>query len=150
MVGRLIRPAERRDLDALLRIEDAAFPTDRLTRRDFAHALRSVTIDMGVAEENGVVTGYFQVHRRRGSTLGRLATIAVDPGAAGSGIGRALMEAAEQVAVDGGCDRLRLEVRADNGRAIGIYARAGYRSIGQEPDYYEDGCAAERFEKVLT
>jgi hypothetical protein len=44
---------------------------------------------------------------------------------------------------------LRLEVREDNLRAIGIYEKAGFRRIGRETDYYEDGAPALRFEKTL-
>ena len=48
-----------------------------------------------------------------------------------------------------GCDRLRLEVRADNEAAIGLYERRGYARFAETPDYYEDGEAAFRFEKAL-
>ena len=44
---------------------------------------------------------------------------------------------------------LRLEVREDNARAIHIYEQNGYRRIGREPDYYEDGATALRYEKTL-
>ena len=44
---------------------------------------------------------------------------------------------------------LRLEVREDNARAIRIYEQNGYRRIGREPDYYEDGATALRYEKTL-
>lgn len=147
--GLRIRPAEPRDLGALVRLEEAVFPTDRLTRRDFRHALRSATIDMLVAESGDAVAGYVQIHRRRGATLAHLATIAVEPDQHGGGVGRALADAAETVARAAGCDRLRLEVRADNARAIRLYEAAGYAGIGRVDDYYEDGSAARRFEKAL-
>ncbi len=44
---------------------------------------------------------------------------------------------------------LRLEVREDNSRAIRIYEKSGYRKIGREPGYYEDGATALRYEKTL-
>ncbi|TIV97396.1 MAG: GNAT family N-acetyltransferase, partial [Mesorhizobium sp.] len=39
--------------------------------------------------------------------------------------------------------------REDNDRAIRIYEQAGYRKLGREPDYYEDGATALRYEKTL-
>jgi ribosomal-protein-alanine acetyltransferase len=146
----LIRAARPDDVDALLRIEDAAFPGDRLTRRNFRHAVASATIVSLVAEEDGRVAGYVLVETRRTAGVARLSSIAVAPGAAGTGTGRRLADAAEVEVRRRGCDRLRLEVRADNARAIALYEAAGYRRIGRERRYYEDGEAALKFEKTLT
>jgi hypothetical protein len=44
---------------------------------------------------------------------------------------------------------LRLEVHEKNGRAIDLYKRAGYRSIGKCLDYYADHGDALRFEKTV-
>lgn len=145
----MIRPAEARDLDELVRVENAVFPGDRLDRRAFRHALTSATIEMLVADD-GAFLGYVQVQRRTGSPLARLTSVAVAPEAAGRGIGRRLVEAAERTAHDKGCDRMRLEVRADNERARSLYEQTGYRLFARVEDYYEDGEAALRFEKVLS
>ena len=48
-----------------------------------------------------------------------------------------------------GCDRLRLEVRADNGAGIRLYQRRGYTRFAVRPDYYEDGMEAWRYERAL-
>jgi hypothetical protein len=45
---------------------------------------------------------------------------------------------------------LRLEVREDNVRAIRLYEQNGYRRIGCEPDYYEDGMTALALRKDLA
>ena len=144
-----IRPAERHDLATLVAIEDAVFPGDRLDRRAFRRALASPTIDMLVTEADGAVLGYVQVQRRSGSTLARLTSVAVAAEAAGRGLGRQLVEAAEAEARRHGCRRMRLEVRADNAGARSLYERTGYRLFAQVEDYYEDGEAALRFEKAL-
>jgi ribosomal-protein-alanine acetyltransferase len=146
----VIRSAEARDLDDLARLEDAAFPGDRLDRRAFRHALGSATIDMLVAEEGEAFLGYVQLQRRTGSMLARLTSVAVAAEAAGKGVGRELVSAAEDLARKKGCDRIRLEVRADNDRARHLYERAGYRQFACVDEYYEDGEAALRFEKGLT
>lgn len=146
--GVAIRPAEPADVGALLAIE-AVFPTDRLERRGFQHAIRSPSIDLLVADRGGATLGYAAVHRRARSTLAHLASIAVRPDAAGQGLGQRLLDAAEAAALAQNCTRLRLEVRADNVPAQRLYEGAGYRRVETVDDYYEDGAAAWRYEKAL-
>ena len=145
-----IRPAEAADLDALLHIENAVFPSDRLDRRNFRHAIRSPTMICLVAGGTGEVLGYAIVERRRTSSAGRLTSIAVAPDAAGAGLGRRLLAAAEAAAMAAGLTRMRLEVRADNSSARKLYDKGGYRLVETIDDYYEDGAAALRYEKALT
>ncbi|WP_083897161.1 GNAT family N-acetyltransferase [Azospirillum sp. B506] len=71
------------------------------------------------------------------------------PGNRGLGIGRRLLTALETAAATTGCRGMRLEVRADNAAAIALYTAAGYRRFAIYPDYYEDGMAAFRLEKLL-
>ena len=143
-----IREARPDDLDPLLAIE-AVFPTDRLGRRSFRHAMQAPTTDLLVADGDAGPIGYALVQRRRNSGIGHLSSIAVRPGAAGKGLGKALLAAAEAEAKAKGCTRLRLEVRADNKPAQKLYETAGYRRFETVADYYEDGEAAWRYEKGL-
>jgi [ribosomal protein S18]-alanine N-acetyltransferase len=144
-----IRAARLDDVEALLAIE-GVFPTDRLERRNFRHAVGSPTIDLLVADGAAGLVGYAMVQRRRNSATGHLTSIAVGPGAVGRGVGKRLLEAAEAAAAAQGCTRLRLEVRPDNAAAQTLYDRAGYRRVETIADYYEDGEAAWRYEKVLA
>jgi hypothetical protein len=86
---------------------------------------------------------------RKGSGVARLYSIATGPFFGGLGVGRMLLASAEDAAFGHGRMMLRLEVREDNGRAIRIYEQAGYRRIGREAGYYEDGETALRYEKTL-
>ena len=144
-----VRPARLDDLDGLLAIE-GVFPTDRLERRAFRHAVASPTIDLLVAGGAAGPIGYAMVQRRKNAAVGHLTSIAVQPGAAGRGLGKRLLEAAETAARRHGCTRLRLEVRPDNKAAQTLYEKAGYRRIATLADYYEDGTAAWRYEKGLS
>jgi len=144
-----IRPARASDIDALVRIENAVFPTDRISRRSFRQLIERETAETLVAEVEGQIAGYCMVLFRRGSGVARLYSIAVAAEQGGSGVGRLLLDAAEKIAFDHDRLVLRLEVRDDNARAIRIYEKAGYRRIGMEPDYYEDHAPALRYEKVL-
>jgi ribosomal-protein-alanine N-acetyltransferase len=144
----LIRTAQAGDLDAILAIEQAAFRTDRLSRRALRHHLARGGLN--VADLDGEVAGYFVLLRRAGATRSRLYSIAVAPGRAGNGIGRRLLEAAEARAAAGGSLELRLEVRTDNVPAIALYERSGYRRLGTIEDFYADGAPALRLGKPLS
>ncbi|MBX3571174.1 MAG: peptidase C39 family protein [Mesorhizobium sp.] len=144
-----IRPARASDIDALVRIENAVFPTDRISRRSFRQLIERETAETLVAEIDGQIVGYCMVLFRMGSGVARLYSIAVATESGGSGVGRLLLDAAEKIAYDHDRLILRLEVRDDNARAIRIYEKGGYRRIGMEPDYYEDHAPALRYEKVL-
>jgi ribosomal-protein-alanine acetyltransferase len=145
-----IRPARASDVDALLAIENAVFETDLLQRKSFRRLIGRPSAAVLVARIGSEVAGYCIVLFRAGASTARLYSIATAPGVAGQGIGRALIEAAERAAVEQGKRSLRLEVRQDNKRAVAIYERAGFRSVGSKPDYYQDGMAALRMEKLLT
>ena len=144
-----LRPARATDIDRLVEIENRVFAHDRISRRSFRQLIDRETADTVVAELDGAVVGYCMVLYRKGSGVARLYSIAVDAVAAGAGVGRALLQAAERAAFDEARLLLRLEVREENARAVALYRQNGFRRIGREEDYYEDGAAALRMEKLL-
>ena len=54
----------------------------------------------------------------------------------GRGLGRLLLRGACRRALEMGADKMFLEVRAGNGRAISLYRSVGFRQIGIRKDYY--------------
>lgn len=144
-----LRSAQDRDITSLVELEDRVFAGDRLSRRSFRRLIGGRTCDAIVAEEGDGIVGYALVLYREGSAAARLYSIAVDPGAAGTGLGRALLDAAEAAASLRAKALLRLEVREDNSRAVELYRMNGYRPAGRIEGYYEDGMAALRKEKEL-
>ena len=147
----VLRAAVIEDVDALVTLEDATFVADRITRRSFRNLIGSASALILVAETEGTphLLGYTALLFRRGTALARLYSIAVAADAAGRGIGRTLLKAAETAAFDRDRILLRLEVREDNERAIRLYRSEGYRPIGRYLDYYADHMPALRFEKIL-
>ena len=141
----VIRPARAADIDALIALESASFASDRLSRRAFRRLIERPSAVTLIAEEAGCPAGYCMVLVRRGSSLARLYSLA----AVLRGLGRGLLAAAEQAARGHGCTRLRLEVRADNDRALGLYLQNGFCRIGARPGYYRDGTPALVLEKRL-
>ena len=144
-----IRPADPGDLDRLVELENSAFSGDRISRRSLRSFIASPTAHLSLAEHAGLVAGYALVLFRPNARAARLYSIAVDPLAAGRGVGRALLAEAERVARARGIEAVRLEVREHNARALGLYRSCGYHPIGRREAYYEDGAAALRLEKRL-
>ncbi|MBP5858620.1 GNAT family N-acetyltransferase/peptidase C39 family protein [Marivibrio halodurans] len=146
-----IRPATLADIDALLAVEEAAFPGDRLSRRSFRHLLKrghQATFVACDADDRPV--GYAMVLFHRGTSLARLYSFALLPDWRGWGVAEALLDAAEADCRAEGIIHLRLEVRADNARALRFYERAGYEPFGAYAAYYDDATDAVRMQKHLA
>ncbi|MGA8261013.1 MAG: peptidase C39 family protein [Arenicellales bacterium] len=146
----MIREATPADLDEILRIENAAFEQDRLSRRSLRYLLTRARAFTLVDDVGGTLRGYVLVLLRRGTSLARLYSIAVDPAARGHGIGASLVRAAEADALARDCVVMRLEIRKDNAASISLFHTLGYRPFGAYSDYYEDSTEALRYEKVLA
>jgi ribosomal-protein-alanine N-acetyltransferase len=72
-----------------------------------------------------------------GSGEADVQTIAVVPEQRSAGLGRRLMNALLQTAEERRARRIFLEVRADNPRAIALYASLGFEEIAIRPGYYQ-------------
>ena len=130
-----IRKALASDIDDLAAIETAVFPGDRISRRSFRALIERETAEALVAISGDRLAGYAIVLFRKGSGVARLYSIAVSPEANGRGVGKALLEAAEDAAFENDRLILRLEVREDNPRAIMLYEKNGYHEVGRT--FYE-------------
>jgi ribosomal-protein-alanine N-acetyltransferase len=67
-----------------------------------------------------------------------IATLAVDPAYRGQGVGRRLVEAALQDALQHKMVEATLEVRSGNQVAINLYRSLGFEIVGNRPRYYRD------------
>ncbi len=146
----MIRKATLQDLDALVRIENRCFQTDRISKRSFRYILCKANAVTLVDEQDEVVRGYTTVLFNAGTSLARLYSFAVDPDFRGRGVAVGMLQASDEVARQGDCVALRLEVRKDNAVAIALFERAGYRRFGAYEDYYQDHMGALRYEKSLV
>lgn len=144
-----VRPATLSDLRALLYLEEVGFESDRFTPRRYRYLLTRANATTLVAEHRDRVVGAAVMAWRRGSVVGRLYNIVVDPSHQGGGLGSILLAACERHAVERGCQRIHLEVRQDNAKAIAFYERRGYQAAGSRPDFYDDGSAALAMAKQL-
>ena len=150
-MGAHIRQATIADLDALMVLERLGFPAeDQFTRQQFHYLLtraRSVTF---VAEAEGWVCGMITLVWRRGGRSCRIYTLTVHPQARGQGVGKRLVERAEAFCREHGFNRLTLEVRADNQRALQLYQQVGFTLSGHLADYYGPGEPGLRLVKGIT
>jgi ribosomal protein S18 acetylase RimI-like enzyme len=144
-----IRRARPSDADRLARLEEDIFPSDRMSRRRFAALAKRPSAAILVAWRGRDIVGYAILLTRRGIRSARLYSLAVAPEAAGNGVGKHLLSEIEATARRRRALRLRLEVRADNRRAIRLYEQAGYALIGRRPDYYADGMMALLYARDL-
>src|SRR5206468_10088962 len=103
---------------------------------------------MWVLEENRRVIGMADVHPR---TRGVLELgMAILPEGRGRGAGRRLVDAAVGHARTSWAHKLDLEVWVDNGRAIALYASAGFEVEGLRRDHYRRGDGSPRSSLLMA
>jgi mycothiol synthase len=128
------RPDDPHDLDAVVAIHNVAFSTEQVTGELVAERLARTFMGpdhLVMAELDGHPAGFVWMASPRpdgeGDGHGELVFLAVDPGAAGRGVGRALVAAGLGLLAGLGVERCMLYVEADNTPALRLYRRAGLR-----------------------
>jgi [ribosomal protein S18]-alanine N-acetyltransferase len=144
-----IRAARPRDLEAIAKLENESFESDRVSRRSLREFLRAPHRPMMVATIDDELAGYLLVSMRKGARALRIYSLAVAVRFARRGVGRALLQGAEAYGRRRRREALTLEVRYDNVSAIALYERCGFRQFGEHTHYYADGATALRYEKSL-
>ncbi len=132
-----LRPARPDDLDGVMAIETASFPTDAWSRSSMAATLADRDAAALVATEADTIIGYAAVLAPRGASDADILTLAVAQAARGRGTGRELLQGLLTVAAGRGASRVFLEVRADNPVAAALYASTGFQVVGRRPRYYQ-------------
>jgi ribosomal-protein-alanine acetyltransferase len=132
-----LRLATAGDLDAIMALERASFPTDAWSESTMAAELTGEHGHYLVDEQEGRVVGYGGLRALRGGSDADIQTIALSPENRGRGRGRTLLRALIAEAVSRGARELFLEVRADNPVAEGLYRSEGFAEIGRRPRYYQ-------------
>jgi ribosomal-protein-alanine N-acetyltransferase len=138
-----LRDATLADLDAIMTLERASFPTDAWSEAMMRQELASPHGRYIVLEEGGEVIGYAGLRAPAGSRDGDVQTIALAASARGRGLGRALLRELLREAASRRVGEVFLEVRADNPVAQALYASEGFTELGRRPRYYQpDGVDA--------
>lgn len=148
-----IRAARPVDFPDILRIENRCFsPVRRASRRALAQSLRSPTQSVWLAVEcrgnRSGAAGALILHHRTHSL--RVNSLAVLPAYRGEGVGRLLMEHADDVARSRHCRYISLEADRRDQALVHWYERLGYQTIGILADYYAPGRDAVRMRRVYN
>lgn len=124
MLIRPFRASEQEAVIALWAACDLLRPWND-PRKDIARKLEVqpelFLVAVGAGDLVGTVMAGFDGHR------GWIYYLAVSPAQQGSGVGRALMEAAEARLRELGCPKINLQIRAENEAVRAFYERLGYR-----------------------
>jgi ribosomal-protein-alanine N-acetyltransferase len=133
------RPMTLADIDAVIRIERAAYPYP-WTLGNFRDSLES-GYSCWLAEINGRPTGYWIMMLAVGE--GHILNCCVAPDWQGRGFGRLLVEHLIETARGHGTECLFLEVRPSNTAAVFLYQRLGFETIALRRGYYPADQGAE-------
>ena len=87
-----------------------------------------------VLATNAEIIGYFVLSVA--ANEGHVLNVCIDPSEQGNGYGRRLMKRLLYLARWHRCERVFLEVRPSNPRAIALYHDLGFNEIGRRPRYY--------------
>ncbi len=127
-----LRPMREEDLDTVMRIEDAAYPYP-WTRGIFRDCMRA-GYPMWVQERDDGIVGYGVLSIAADEA--HVLNLCTAPGNEGHGLAQRMLQALLRIARGGGAQRVYLEVRPSNPRAITLYDRSGFNEIGRRPRYY--------------
>ncbi|NUU29801.1 ribosomal protein S18-alanine N-acetyltransferase [Curtobacterium albidum] len=142
-----LRRAVPQDLDDVMWLEHASFPTDAWSAAQMAGELWSPhgyyvvleTTDSGAP----TVIGYAGLSSLAGNPVADVQTIAVAAEHRGRGLGKVLFTELLDEARRRDVHEVFLEVRADNPVAQAMYTAAGFEQIAVRPRYYQpDGVDA--------
>jgi ribosomal-protein-alanine N-acetyltransferase len=131
------RAATLDDLDAIMALERASFPSDAWSDAMMREELASPHGWYVVVEEAGRVIGYAGLRAPRGARDADIQTITIASTARGRGRGRALLRELLEEAARRGITAVYLEVRADNPVAQSLYVSEGFTEVGRRPRYYQ-------------
>lgn len=144
------REATLKDVDNLVALEQRCFDYSRMGARSFKRLLAADSAHIYVCEQNHTLVGYYLLLTRKNSQRWRLYSIATAPESRGSGLGRALLEHAIEVARVNSAISLGLEVKTDNTTAIRLYEKLDFAVIDLLPGYYDDGTDGYRMRLSLA
>jgi len=137
-----LRPYRPSDLPTLFDIDQTCFPVGvSYSREELEQFIAHRNSRTWVAEEGDAVAG-FLVAGREPQGVGHIITVDVPERWRRRGIGKALMDAAEDWGKRQGLKLIYLETAADNLAAQAFYRARGYEKVERLDGYYANGTDA--------
>lgn len=121
------------DLNQIMAIEKIAYPFP-WTRGNFLDSIYSGYETAVLRDQSQDIAGYFLVMLAVDEA--HLLNITVRPDLQGKGLGRYLLDKVVELARRKSMASILLEVRPSNERALDVYRRYGFQSIGRRKGYY--------------
>jgi ribosomal-protein-alanine N-acetyltransferase len=148
-----LRPYAPADFEALYNIDTACFaPGIAYPKRALRTFLRQPGAICIVADSANQIAGFILVESLAvsgGQVQGHIITLDVLEQHRRSGVGSALLTAAERALAERSARRIELETAIDNAPAIAFWKKHGYRTIGVVEGYYLDRIDAYWMQKTL-
>ncbi|MEZ4605408.1 MAG: N-acetyltransferase [Deinococcales bacterium] len=147
-----IRQATLADVGAMVALE-ALFPSDRLSAKSLRHLIRKGHADVLIIsfkEQPSQILADAVLLYRKGSRSARLYSLVVDPQHRGKKLAQSLLRHLAMLALNKGCEQIRLELREDNQAALKLYEKQGYHFVERIEGYYQDDSPALRMLKTLS
>lgn len=137
MDNEIIRRITINDLSGIIKLERKCF------NKYIAYTPRQLKYLITIANSNCLadtlnekIRGFVIVLYRNGKNVAGIETLNVDPKFRGNGIGRKLMNAAEEDMYSRFIKKIRLEVSVGNISAIKLYEKLGFKKIALVQNYY--------------
>ena len=132
----VIRDMRRSDIPAVAMLESEIYDQPWSPRVFFDELAIESRAYVVACDDAGSIVGYGGLLVVE--TDAHITTIAVATEARGRQLGKRLMLALIDRALDTGARHLTLEVRVSNASAQGLYERFGFRPVGRRKNYYRD------------
>lgn len=132
----MIREATIQDLETIEWIDQCAFPLDSWTKHHYSQEMTNNPFSHLLVIEESDVVGFVDYWIT--FELGDITRIAVHPDFQGNGFGELLLKEALSQMKELLCERCQLEVRSSNKKAISLYEKMGFQTIGIRKQYYEN------------
>ena len=146
----MIREFHPDDFETLWRLDQECFPPGlSYSRQELKSYIRHrgaftlVAVDAHEKKTRGFIVAH-------AAPVGHIVTIDVVPGGRRSGVGSALLKAAEARLLASGSQAVGLETAVDNLAALSFYKRHGYSVVRTWPRYYSNGVDALVLKKQLN
>lgn len=117
------------------------------TQARILRAISSKSTNVAVIHERGCLLAFGIMEY--GDDRAHLSLLGVQPTQQRRGLGGLLVSWLEESATIAGIERIGVEARADNPKAIAFYQRRGYKVRERVPGYYRGVVDAVRLEKTL-
>ena len=126
------------NIQALFEIEQRCFPgKTSYSKQQLRHLALHSNSTCLVESQGGIIRAFLIVTYRRGSLMGHIETVDVDPTFQNQGIGLKLLRAAEADMRQRGMHWSQLEVSEGNKVALELYKKAGYKFKENIEGYYK-------------